>query len=88
MDVSGGEGGPAVGVDVDSFTFPHGQRLGQCGQFCPLSRRSAASGSAQTVSVSEVAAAPADLTPSRTKLLLLSRADQQIKETFAQKVDF
>lgn len=38
VDVSSGEGVPAVGVNVDSFTFSHGQRLGQCGQFCPLSR--------------------------------------------------
>ena len=38
--MSGGEGVPAVSVNVYSFTFSHGQRLGQCGQFCPLSRRS------------------------------------------------
>ena len=35
--MSGGEGVPAVGVNVYSFTFSHGQCLGQCDQFCVLS---------------------------------------------------
>ena len=59
MDVSGGEGVPAVGVDVYSFTFSPGQCLGQCDQFCLLSDLLAAKGSAQLVSVSVVTAAPA-----------------------------
>ena len=71
MNVSGGKGVPAVGVDVYSFTFPHGQRLGQWDQFCPLSQHLGC----QWLRPDGLClrgygmAAPANQTPSRTKLL-------------------
>ena len=71
VNVSGGKGVPAVGVDVYSFTFLHGQCLGLWDQFCPLSQHLGC----QWLRPDGLClrgygmAAPANRTPSRTKLL-------------------